>query len=71
MSNDTMTLKERFDWHMGEAAKHDAFFVTSGGRSDINLQRAQLHATLAQAIATRMVAIETAELALHQTMRHG
>ena len=60
MSNE-MTLKERFDWHMGEAAKHEAFFVTSGGRSDINLQRAQLHATRAQAIATRMVAVEMAE----------
>ena len=67
MSTDTMTLKERFDWNTLGAVKLENLAGTyqlEGNlkQAAICAQRALVHATLAQAIATRMVAIETADL---------
>ena len=62
MSNE-MTLKERFDWNTHGAVKLENLAGTyhlEGNlkQAAICAQRALVHATLAQAIATRMVAVE-------------
>lgn len=61
MSDKEMTLQERFDWHMGEALHWDEMAALEMNRHEARLQtkRAQLHATLALAIAQRMTAEAT------------
>lgn len=70
MSDKVMTLKERFDFHMGEVdsfsrqAEHvygdvpifEPMTLPQAQFVDIYMKQAQLHATLALAVAQRMTA---------------
>lgn len=60
-----MTLTERFDNHIARAldAEESARTVSSGALEKYHMSRAKLHATLALAIAQRMTALATEDVA--------
>jgi len=67
MSDKGTTLKERFDAHMGQAEFSEGqsiqlLMAEMPEQGKIFLQRAQLHATLALAIAQRMTAEATGKM---------